>query len=364
MIKGVLIHFKKLDWILIISALLLMSIGLLEIYSSSLSKGNFLNFKKQIVFLVISIFLMFLFSFLDWRIFPENSYLILVLYFFCLLSLVGLFFFAPEIRGTKGWYKLGLISIDPIEFTKIMLIILLAKYFSKRHIEMYRISHILISGVYFLIPAILIFFQPNLGSVLILAILWLGILIISGIKIRHFFFLLVLFLLILALGWQFFLKDYQKQRIISFFQPKFEPKGIGWSQVQSKIAIGSGGIFGQGIFKGSQTQYGFLPEPQTDFIFSAIAEEMGILGVFILFLSFSILIWRILKIALSAQSNFPRLFASGFTILLLTEIFIHIGMNLGLLPIIGISLPFLSYGGSNLIATFVGLGIIQSIKVH
>ena len=163
---------------------------------------------------------------------------------------------------------------------------------------------------------------------------------------------------------QFFLKDYQKQRIISFFQPKFEPKGIGWSQVQSKIAIGSGGPFGQGLFKGSQTQLGFLPEPQTDFIFSAIAEEMGILGVFILFLSFSILIWRILKIAALAQSNFPRLFASGFTILLLTEIFIHIGMNLGLLPIVGISLPFVSYGGSNLIFNFICLGILGSFKIH
>jgi len=364
MIKGILIRFKNLDWVLIISAFLLVSIGLISIYSSSLNKGNFLNFKKQIVFSVISIFLLIFFSFFDWRIFKENPYLILILYFLCLFFLAGLFFFAPEIRGTKSWYKLGPISIDPIEFTKIILIILLAKYFSKRHIEMYRISHILISGIYFLIPAILIFFQPNLGSVLILAILWLGILIISGIKVRHFFLLFFIFLLILALGWQFFLKDYQKQRLISFFQPKFEPKGIGWSQIQAKIAIGVGGISGQGLFKGPQTQLGFLPEPQTDFIFSAIAEEMGLMGVLILFFLFSILIWRILKTALAAQSNFPRLFASGFAILLLTEIFIHIGMNLGILPIIGISLPLVSYGGSSLITTFIGLGILQSFRAH
>jgi rod shape determining protein RodA len=196
--KSFLIHFKKLDWVLIISAFLLVSIGLISIYSSSLAKGNFLNFKKQILFFVISIFLMFLFSFFDWRIFKENPYLILVLYFLCLILLAGLFFFAPEIRGTKSWYKIGFISIDPIEFTKIVLIIFLAKYFSKRHVEMYKISHILISGIYFLIPSILIFFQPNLGSVLILTILWLGILIISGIKLRHFFLLLLIFVLILA----------------------------------------------------------------------------------------------------------------------------------------------------------------------
>jgi len=362
--KSIVLHLRKLDWVLVISVLFLVSIGLISIYSSSLSKGNFLNFKKQIVFLVISIFLMFLFSFFDWRVFKENPYLILVLYFLCLLSLIGLFSFAPEIRGTKSWYKIGFISIDPIEFTKIILTILLAKYFSKRHIEMYKISHILISGLYFLVPAILIFFQPNLGSVLILAILWLGILIISGIKLRHFFLLLSLSLLILALGWQFFLKDYQKQRIISFFQPKFEPKGIGWSQIQAKIAIGVGGIFGQGLFKGSQTQLGFLPEPQTDFIFSAIAEEMGLMGILFLFFLFSILIWRIIKIALSAESNFPRLFASGLAILFLSEVFIHTGMNLGLLPIIGIPLPLVSYGGSSLIANLIGLGILQSFRTH
>ena len=362
--KSFLIHFKKLDWVLIISAFLLVSIGLISIYSSSLAKGNFLNFKKQILFFVISIFLMFIFSFFDWRIFKENPYLILILYFLSIVSLLGLFFFAPEIRGTKSWYKVGFISIDPIEFTKIILLILLAKYFSKRHIEMYRISHILISGIYFLMPAILIFFQPNLGSVLILVILWLGILIISGIKLRHFFLLLILFFLILALGWQFFLKDYQKERIISFFQPKFEPKGIGWSQIQAKIAIGVGGIFGQGIFKGSQTQLGFLPEPQTDFIFSTIAEETGLIGVLILFFFFSILIWRIIKIGQISESNFPRLFSFGLAILLLSEIFIHIGMNLGILPIIGIPLPLVSYGGSSLITAFIGFGILESFRTH
>jgi rod shape determining protein RodA len=360
--ESFIIHLKKLDWILIVTAFLLVSIGLISIYSSS--KGNFLNFKKQIVFFVISIFLMLIFSFFDWRIFKENPYLILVLYFLCLILLAGLFFFAPEIRGTKSWYKVGFLSIDPIEFTKIVLIIFLAKYFSKRHVEMYKISHILISGLYFLIPSVLIFFQPNLGSVLILIILWLGILIISGIKLRHFFLLLILFFLILVLGWQFFLKDYQKERIISFFEPKFEPKGIGWSQSQAKIAIGSGGIFGQGLFKGSQTQLGFLPESQTDFIFSAIAEETGLVGVSILFLSFFILIFRIIKIGQISESNFCRLFSFGLAILFLTEIFIHIGMNLGILPIIGIPLPFVSYGGSGLISNFIGLGILESFKIH
>lgn len=361
--KEILVHFKRLDWILIVVAILLVGIGFLSIYSSSLGKGDFLNFKKQVIFFGIGFFLMIILSFFDWRELREDPYLVLILYLICLFSLAGLFFFAPEIRGVRSWYKVGPISIDPIEFTKIVLIILLAKYFSKRHIEMYQVRHIFLSGFYLLLPAILIFLQPDLGQVIILIAFWVGVLLISGIKLRHFLILILCFLLIFILSWNFLLKDYQKERILSFLIP-FEPLGVSWSQNQAKIAIGSGGIFGQGIGKGSQTQYGFLPEPQTDFIFSAIAEEMGLIGVSVLLFLFSILLWRIIKIAIDSQSNFSRLFASGFSILLISQIFIHIGMNLGILPIIGIPLPLISYGGSSLIATFIGLGILQSIKTH
>jgi len=363
LMKGILIHFKKLDWVLIFTAIFLVGMGLLSIYSSS--KGDFLNFKKQIIFFGIGIILMILISFFDWRMLREDPYLILILYFLCLLLLIGLFFFAPEIRGTKSWYKLGPVSIDPIEFTKIVLIILLAKYFSTRHIEMYRINHILISGLYIFIPSLLVFLQPDLGSVLILISLWIGVLILSGIKIRHFLILVLVFLLILIFSWSTILKDYQKERILSFIWPQIsDPLKIGWNQRQAKIAIGSGGIFGQGVSKGSQTQLGFLPEPQTDFIFSAIAEETGLIGVSFLLFLFSILIWRIFKIAISSQSNFAYLFASGFSLLFITQIFINIGMNIGILPIIGIPLPLISYGGSSLVATLIGLGILQSIKTH
>ena len=357
-------HIKNLDWILIVSVVLLVGIGLISLYSSSLGKHDFSNFEKQIIFFGIGIFLMFFLSLFDWRNLREDPHLILIFYCFCLFGLLGLFFFAPEIRGVKGWYKIGAISIDPIEFTKIILIILLAKYFSKRHIEMYRARHILLSGVFVLLPVILIFLQPDMGSVLILVLLWLGILIVSGIKLRHFLVLCLCGLVILILSWSFLLKDYQKERVVSFVVPQLEPLGMSWTQNQSKIAIGSGGIFGQGIGKGSQTQYGFLPEPQTDFIFASIAEETGLIGVSVLFLLFLILIWRIMKIAIFTASNFCRLFASGFIVLLIASIFIHIGMNIGILPIIGISLPLVSYGGSGLIAIFIGLGILMSIKTH
>ncbi|MCP6719237.1 MAG: rod shape-determining protein RodA [Patescibacteria group bacterium] len=355
-------QLKKLDWILISATLPLVTIGLLFIYSTSLAQGDFLNFKKQIIFLLVGIFLMFLISFFDWRTFRVDPYLILILYIFSLFLLLGLFFFAPEIRGVKSWYKIGPLSLDPIEFTKIVLIILLAKYFSMRHIEMYKVTHILISGLYVILPSILIFFQPDLGSILILISLWLGILVISGIKLRHFLILILVGFLILMLSWSTILKPYQKERILDFIRPQMsDPLKMGWNQRQAKIAIGSGGILGQGIGKGSQTQYGFLPEPHTDFIFSAIAEETGLIGVGFLLFLFSFLIWRIFKIAINSRSNFPRLFASGFSVLLVSQIFIHIGTNIGILPIIGIPLPLISYGGSGLISTFIGLGVLQSI---
>jgi rod shape determining protein RodA len=359
----ILIHLKKLDWLIILCVIFLISIGLLSIYSSS--KEDFLNFKKQLFFSFVGFFLMILISFFDWRPLKENPYLILFFYFLCLISLVSLLFFAPEIRGVRSWYNIGPVSIDPTEFTKIVLLLVLAKYFSMRHVEMYRITHILISGLYVLIPSILISLQPDLGSVLVLVALWIGVLIISGIRIWHFFLLLLLAIFLFAIGWNTFLKEYQKERILSFLFPHLsDPLKVGWSQNQSKIAIGSGGVWGKGINKGSQVQLGFLPEPQTDFIFAAISEEMGFIGISFFFFIFSILIWRIFRISISAKSNFARIFSLGYAFLLVSQAFIHIGTNVGILPITGLTLPFLSYGGSNLLANFIGLGIIQSIKVH
>jgi rod shape determining protein RodA len=360
--KVLFTHLKNLDWILIISVLFLVGIGLLSIYSSSLGQGDFSNFYKQIVFLGIGFLVMIIVSFFDWRLLRNDPYLILIFYFIGILALVGLLFFAPEIRGITGWYVIGPISIDPDQFVKIILIILLAKYFSSRHIEMYKVRHILLSGFYIFLPATLIFFQPDFGSVLILLLIWLGILIVSGIQLRHFLILLLCGLLSFALSWYFLLLDYQKERVMTFIAPYVaDPLGAGWQGTQARIAIGAGGFLGQGIGQGSQTQHGFLPEVQTDFIFASIAEELGLIGISILFLLFLILIWRIIKIAILTKTNFSRLFALGFIILLIVQIFIHIGMNLGLLPIIGLSLPLVSYGGSGLIAVFFGLGILQSI---
>lgn len=357
-------YLKRLDWPIIICSVLLIAIGLMSLYSSSVGQADFLNFKKQIVFALAGIALVFLVSLIDWRILRNQPYLITILYIIGCLSLAGLFLFAPEVRAVKGWYRIGPLSLDPVEFTKIVLVLLLAKYFSVRHVEVYRIRHILYSGLFVLVPSILLFFQPNMGQVLILVALWLVILLVSGIRIKTFSVIILVLLLFLALSWSVILKDYQKERIASFILPQFEPLGAGWSRTQARIAIGSGGLFGQGFMQGSQTQYGFLPEDQSDFIFSSIAEEFGFLGISVIFVLFLILIWRIIKISIKSETNFPRLFTVGFVILLFSQVFIHIGMNLGILPIIGIPLPLVSYGGSSLILTCIGLGIVQSIKSH
>ncbi|OGZ67073.1 MAG: hypothetical protein A3D35_02800 [Candidatus Staskawiczbacteria bacterium RIFCSPHIGHO2_02_FULL_34_9] len=353
-------NFKKLDWVLVISSVLLTCFGLAAIFSTSLAKDDYSNFIKQLIFFVVGLLLMFLISFFDYRILRNNSYLILTFYFISIALLIGVFFLAPSIRGTNRWYKIGDISLDPLEPAKIVLIILLAKYFSMRHVEMYKLRHIVISGLYFFFMAFLVFLRPNLGGAIILTLIWLGILLVSGIKLRHFIVLSVCFILVSTFAWFFMLHDYQKDRILSFLFP-YDVLGSSWSQTQTKISIGSGRILGMGIGNDSQVQYGFLPEPHTDFIFSVIAEEWGLIGMILLFALYLVLIFRILQIAVRSDSNFPRLFAVGFSILLIVQFTINIGMNLSLLPVVGIYLPFISYGGSGLIADFICLGILQSI---
>ncbi len=221
---------------------------------------------------------------------------------------------------------------------------------------------IIFSGIYVFAPIILVLFQPDLGSSLSLMVIWLGMILFSGIRARHLALLAVLFSMVFALAWNFYLHDYQKQRIMAFLNPNIDARGVAWSANQSKIAIGNGGLLGQGIGNGSQTQYGFLSEPKTDFIFSAIAEEFGFLGIFILFVIFLALFWQIVSVVFHANSNFTRLFAFGFAFLLLSQIGINIGMCLGLFPVVGIPLPFVSYSGSFTLAFYIGLGILISLE--
>ena len=220
------------------------------------------------------------------------------------------------------------------------------------------------SFAYVAIPCVLVLLQPDLGSAFIIFALWLALMFFAGISKRPITLLFASGALVSWLSWTWLLQTYQKERIISFLNPYSDPQGSGYNAIQSMIAVGDGGWFGKGLGYGSQVQLGFLPEAHTDFMFASVAEEFGFAGVAIIFLLAGILMWRIASIALSTDNNFARLFCVGIILLISIQMIVNMGMNIGLMPVIGITFPFLSYGGSSLVSLFLGLGLVQSIKVR
>ena len=354
---------KNVDWVLFSAAIVLSGLGLLIIYSISYAGGNLdlLNLKKQILFLAGGISAAFVLTLIDYRLLKRY---ISPLYILTIASLILLFFNAVLIRGSVSWFQFGFFSLQPAEIAKIIVIIILAKYFSNHYEQMNRLPTILISGIYAALPAILIALQPDFGSALIIILVWFGMVVFLGINRFHLGLFLSSGAGFFILSWLFFFKDYQKERILAFINPYFDPLGSGYHVAQSVIAVGSGGFWGRGLGQGSQSQLLFLPETQTDFIFAAIGEELGFIGIIFLIILFGILFWRLLGIFHRARDNFGKMLTLGIIIMLISEAGINIGMNMGLVPVTGIPLPFVSYGGSALVAALIGLGILQSIKIR
>jgi len=360
-----LLQFKKIDWVLFGSVLFLVSFGILELFAISQNNPSMsFVFSKQIIALVLGVFSMFAIAFFDYRFFKTNSYAAIIFYVASLFVLGLLFVIGSDIRGAAAWIKIGSFSIEPVEFVKIALIILLAKYFSGRHVEMYKFSNIIVSGFYILLPIILILMQPDLGSAIVVMGIWVFMMLVSGMPKKYLAILFLLGAVVSAVAWTTVFKEYQKDRIMTFLNPYNDPQGAGYNVIQSMIAIGDGGIFGSGLGYGSQVQFGFLPEAHTDFMFASIGEEFGLIGIIIVFILLSIIIFRIIKIAINADNNFARLFCIGFVSWLFVQIIINAGMNLGVMPVTGITFPFLSYGGSSLLSLFIALGLVQSIRVR
>ena len=318
-------------------------------------------FQKQVYTVVIGVGIMFVFSFFNYRYFKDYSWFVL-LFFTVSLILISLTFYSQTIRGIRAWIFLGNLAFEPSELAKLALVILLAKYFSQRHIYVGQIKTFIISMVYLALPAGLVLLQPDLGSAIILVMIWLGILLVSGINRKQIFILVILGVILGYGAWLYGLKPYQKARISSFLNPYSDPRGSGYNLIQSKIAIGSGHFFGNGWGKGSQARLGILPEANTDFIFASAVEQFGLAGAMLILGTFLFILYRCLRIGLGSSSNFVKLFSVGFVIFLFGHMVINIGANIGLLPITGIPLPFLSYGGSNYVSIMMGLGIMQSIK--
>ncbi|MEA2088470.1 MAG: rod shape-determining protein RodA [Patescibacteria group bacterium] len=339
--------------------LILISFSFLILYSLDLgNENNLFFFKKQLSFAILGILFFAIFNAINYKIFKTYSYCI---YFFSLFLLITVLFFGQSIRGTQGWFVIGGFQFQPVEFSKIALIIVLSRFFSIRAYEIKKFQFIALSGILFAPSFILIMRQPDLGSAIILFILWFGMLLVSGIKKKHLFFLLLALIIIFIFAWFFGFQDYQKARILTFLNPSSDPLGIGYNVIQSKIAIGSGQIFGRGFSFGSQSQLNFLPEAHTDFIFASLAESLGFLGISLALFFYALFFYVIIKNLKMVRDDFGIFLIIGILIYFISQIFLNIAMNIGVAPVMGIPLPLLSYGGSSLITTFIMLGIISSV---
>jgi rod shape determining protein RodA len=347
-----------IDWLLVFFILPVLVFGLLTMKSFT---GETPFFHHQLVWIGIS-FAVFLFlSFFDFRFLKRTDVLVTLFGIFSLL-LIMLFFFGHTANGAKSWFSFSFFSFQPSDMMKLIVILMLAKYFSRRHIEIENFKHIFISGVYAFTPFILVFLQPDFGSAIIIFLIWFGMILISGISRKHLLFVLGAGIIAFVILWNFVFVDYQKNRIINFIHPLSDVRGSGYNVYQSVIAVGSGQTLGKGVGFGTQSRLKFLPEYQTDFIFAAFAEEWGFVGVIILLLLLTLIIWRILHIAIHGATNFEILYGVGFSIYLISHFVINIGMNIGLMPVTGITLPFMSYGGSHLLTEFIGLGILMGMN--
>ncbi|MEI6581231.1 MAG: rod shape-determining protein RodA [bacterium] len=352
---------KNIDWLLVLFIIPIILAGLFTMKSfvPAEDAGNF--FQKQIISIIISLAVFFIFSFIDFRFLKRTDVLVTLFLVFSGL-LVVLFILGHVSHGAKSWFNFNSFSFQPVDAMKLILVLILAKYFSRRHVEIRNIKHIFISGFYALVPFLLILLQPDFGSAMIIFLIWLGMVLVSGISKTH---LLVVFLagvVAFLVLWFFMFAPYQKARIINLVNPLADIHGTGYNSLQSTIAVGSGQIFGKGLGFGTQSRLKFLPEPQTDFIFAAFSEEWGFIGSILILILFGLIIWRILYTASVGLSNFEMLFGMGIAIYFMSHILINIGMNLGLLPVTGIPLPFMSYGGSHLLTEFAGLGILMSMR--
>ena len=350
------------DWLLVTVVLVLLGIGLIAVWSFSPPASGL--FSRQLLWLAIGLTAFFVFSILDYRIFRNHGLFLVVLYGVVMVILASLLVFAPPTRGVRAWFQIGGAGVQPVELAKLVLVVVLAKYFSRRHVEIAQVRHLIISGLYVGAVVFLVLLQPDLGSALILMGTWLAVVLFAGIQPRHLLVCALLAVAFSVVTWIFLLAPYQQTRITAFLDPYRDPRGAGYNTIQAMVAAGSGQLWGKGIGYGTQSHLNFLPEPETDFIFSAFAEETGFAGAAILLGLFGALGWRIIRIGLAAQDNFSKFYVLGFVAFFFSQAFLHMAINLGLLPVTGIGLPLISYGGSSLITTLAGLGILQSIRIH
>ena len=350
-------NLSKIDWWMVLSVSVLVVFGLLLIYSLTWQNDN--RFVKQLIFFGVGILFLFLLQFFEVR-FWKNT--IFILYIIIVIFLLGLLLFGDTVRGIRGWVSLGPIGFQVAEFAKIIVIFFLAVILEKLHFDLVKWKHVFIVFLVSFLPIFLIILQPDLGSAFIILIASVAMIFYTGLGKKKLVILFFVGALICIIGWFGLLQDYQKQRILTFLSPQSDPLGSGYNVQQAIVAIGSGGMFGRGIGLGTQSQLNFLPEQETDFIFASLAEELGFIGSFTLLLIYLFFLWRIYRSIKESEDLFSRFLLLGILVMFSSQAIINIGMNMGLFPVTGIPLPFVSYGGSSLIVGFVSLGIIQNLR--
>ncbi|MFT5280602.1 MAG: rod shape determining protein RodA [Flavobacteriaceae bacterium] len=349
---------NAIDYPLLLFIVPLLGAGLLSMYSFT-GETNF--FQKQLLWIVISLVVFTAASFIDFS-FLQKGKTLIILYGVSVLLLVLLFFVGSTIKGAQSWFDFGGFSFQPVDFAKITLVLVLSKYFSRRHIEISRMKHIIISAIYMLIPFSLVLLQPDFGSAMVLFAIWFGMALISGISKKHLFILAAILVSTFFVFWSFVFAPYQKARITSFLNPLTDIQGAGYNAYQSLVAVGSGQVLGKGVGYGTQSRLQFLPENETDFIFASFAEEWGFVGVSFFLMFLCLVILRLCIISLRSSNNFEMLFGIGVACMIVTHSIVNIGMNIGLLPVTGINLPFVSYGGSYLVMLFLALGMLMGMR--
>lgn len=357
-------RFAHIDWLMVLFIVPIIGAGLVTMKSFLPTEAGAAPapfFAQQLIWAGVSFIVFFFLSFFDFR-FLKKTNVLMALYLFFLLLLGSLFLFGATVKGATSWFDFGSFSFQPVDFMKIILILMLAKYFSRRHVEIKNPKHIFVSALYAFIPFILVFVQPDFGSAIIIFLIWFGMTLVSGISKKHLLIVFSIGAAAFFILWTFVFQPYQKARIETFLNPLSDVRGVGYNAYQSTIAVGSGKLSGKGVGYGTQSRLQFLPEYETDFIFAAFSEEWGFLGSLTILVLYSLVIWRILRLATYAATNFEMLFAVGVAIMIMAHVIVNIGMNIGLMPVTGITLPFMSYGGSNVLTLFVALGILMGMN--
>ena len=337
----------------------LFFVGLAALYS--ISNGDFNSWPlKHSQRFILGLIIFFLVIFFDLRLIFGYAY---VIFFLSIISLVIIPFFGIESNGATRWINIAGISLQPSEFVKYTLILALAKYFHSINNDSSFIKTLIIPLIITIVPVLLVITQPDLGTALIILIGGISLFWISGLNYKYFIVGVFSILCSLPVLWQY-LKDYQKDRVLTFFNPERDPLGNGYHIMQSKIALGSGGIFGKGYMEGTQSHLNFLPEMQTDFIFTMLGEEFGFIGTLLLLLIYAALIMISIRLALKSRSLFSKYLSLGVCNVFFIYVFVNIGMVTGLLPVVGVPLPFISYGGSSMLAVMFGFGLLMNCYIN